>query len=410
MESLSRAQRNAHHNCTCKTEKRIKPVLAINTNRATHAIDVASLSSRHRQPARNIPSLDGLRALSILLVVFAHSRWYLPRSITQNSFFQLVIGNGTHGVTVFFVISGYLITTLLLREFDKTGRISLRRFYFRRTMRIFPPFYCLLGVMAVLWATHIIPEDLRSFLASLTYTWALYPSAHGYFIFHTWSLSIEELFYLLWPFLFVLLHQKKKLVAASSIIIVLVPVMRILFYYIFPSLRGHEFYMFQGWIDTMMVGCLLALLKQRAAWEEWQQKFLNGWTASALAVLAFYILPGITTLLPKKLAGGVSLGIAPTITAFCIGFLLLYCIDNGNKRMLRLLNMRLIRHIGILSYSLYLWQQLFLSQARPLLPYGYVFLVLAAECSFWLVEQPSLRLRGRIEARWFSVHPNTRRI
>ncbi len=388
-------------------EERIKAILAINTNRTIHATDIFSPSSQNGQPARNIPSLDGLRALSILLVIVAHSRWYLPESIAQNTFFHFVIGNGTHGVTVFFVISGYLITTLLLRELDKTGRISLRRFYFRRTMRIFPPFYCLLGVMAVLWAIHIIPEDLRSFLASMTYTWALYPSAHGYFIFHTWSLSIEELFYLLWPFLFVLLHQKKKLVAASSIIIVLVPITRILFYYLFPSLRGHEFYMFQGWIDTMMVGCLLAILKQRGTWEQRQQKLLNGWTASALAAVAFYILPEVSTLLPKTLAGGVGLGLAPTITAFCIGFLLLYCIDNANNRMLRLLNMRLIRHIGILSYSLYLWQQLFLSQEKPLLPYGYLFLVFAAECSFWLVEKPSLRLRNLIEARWFPVRPNT---
>jgi peptidoglycan/LPS O-acetylase OafA/YrhL len=326
--------------------------------------------------------------------------------MTQNSVFQFAIGNGTHGVTVFFVISGYLITTLLLREFDQTGRISLRRFYFRRTMRIFPPFYCLLGVMAVLWTTHIIPEDLRSYLASMTYTWALYPSAHGYFIFHTWSLSIEELFYLLWPFLFVLLHRKKMLVAASSIIILLMPVTRILFYYVFPTLRGHEFYMFQGWIDTMMVGCLLALLKQRRTCKKWQQKLLNGWTASALVTIAFYILPEISALLPKKLAGGVGLAIAPTITAFCIGFLLLYCVDHGNNRILRLLNMRLIRHIGILSYSLYLWQQLFLSQERPLLPYGYLFLVFAAECSFWFVEKPSLRFRSRIETRWFPARPS----
>src|SRR6202167_6056298 len=74
---------------------------------------------------RNIPSLDGLPAVSILLVLLAHSSWFLPRVITQSSPFRFIVGNGTHGVAVFFVISGYLITSLLLRELTSTDSISL---------------------------------------------------------------------------------------------------------------------------------------------------------------------------------------------------------------------------------------------------------------------------------------------
>ena len=111
-------------------------------------IDARSMdfrAERHVQP-RNIPSLDGLRAICILSVLFAHSAWLLPARISASSPFRYIVGNGMHGVAVFFVISGYLITTLLLRELDTYSEVSLRRFYFRRSLRIFPPFLRLAGV------------------------------------------------------------------------------------------------------------------------------------------------------------------------------------------------------------------------------------------------------------------------
>lgn len=350
---------------------------------------------------RSIPSLDGLRALSILLVMAAHSSWYLPDYITQDQVFRSVIGGGTHGVAVFFVISGYLITTLLLREFDKTGTVSLKHFYFRRTMRIFPPFYGYLAVMGILWAMHIISEDVPSFLASVTYTWAYFPWPHGYFIFHTWSLSIEEQFYLAWPLLFVVMHRRLKLIEVSAVLIVLMPIVRVLFYFVLPGLRGHEFYMVHGWIDTMMVGCLLALLKHQGGWDLPQQRYVNGWTASAMVIVAFYVVPMLSVWLPQRLAGLFALAVGPTVTACCLGGVLLYLTSTKNVFLLKVFNNAVVRHVGVLSYSLYLWQQLFMSHELALLPYGYVYAFAAAEASFWLVERPSLRLRARFEAAWW---------
>ncbi|MBB5062412.1 acyltransferase [Granulicella mallensis] len=385
-------------------ERRTKPILNAETNRPTSVVATPLRTlPQGLQPSRNIPSLDGLRAFSILLVIFAHSSWYLPSWITQNSIFHSVIGNGYHGVAVFFVISGYLITTLLLREFDKTRTVSLKHFYFRRTLRIFPPFYFFLGIMGILWAIHVIPEDPRSFIASLTYTWAYYPGAHGYFITHTWSLSIEEQFYLIWPLLFVFLHRRSKLIAASALFIVAMPFIRVLFYFILPNLRGHEFYMVHGWIDTMMVGCLLALVKHQGKWKAWQQRYINGWTVSAMAIIAFYINPVVTAALPKRSSGIFALGISPTVTAFCIGGILMYLTSTGNPLILRLFNNRAIRHVGVLSYSLYLWQQLFMSHQFSFLPYGYLYAFAIAECSFWLVEKPSLHLRAKLEATWWPI-------
>jgi len=334
-------------------------------------------------------------------VIIAHSRWFFPSFITDNSLFAFVIGNGTHGVAVFFVISGFLITSLLLKEFDKSGTVSLKHFYFRRTLRIFPPFYVLLIVMGLLWLFNVIPEDLRSFVASATYTWAYFPWAHGYFIFHSWSLSIEEQFYLLWPLFFVTFHRRTTLLAACLWIIAVMPCLRVLLYFAAPALRGHEFYMVHGWIDTMMVGCVLALVRHQGHWQMSFRKYVNGWSAIVMAIIAFYVNPLLQESLPKTGAGIFLLGISPTLTALCVGWVLIYLTETRNKVVYFVFNNRVIRHIGVLSYSLYLWQQLFMADRLHLLPYGFLFLIGAAECSHWLVERPSFRLRAYLENLWW---------
>ncbi len=351
----------------------------------------------HTLATRNIPSLDGLRAVSILVVILAHSSWYFPEWIRQSLFFRYVIGNGAHGVAVFFVISGYLITTLLLREFDKSGTISLRRFFFRRSLRIFPPFYVFLLVMSVLWFVRIVPEHAPSFFAAWTYTLAYYPGAQGYYIFHSWSLSVEEQFYLLWPLLFVVWPCRPKLVRVSVLLIVAMPAVRTLLYFVAPGLRGHEGYMVQGWIDTIMVGCLLALLRRHPAWEVGCRRHLTGWTAASMAATAFFVTPWIADALPKKMAGLFGLLISPSLKALCIGGVLIYLVENKNCLLGGFLNSRVVRHIGVISYSLYLWQQVFTSPEFPVLPYGYLYALGAAEFSYWLVERPALKLRGRLE-------------
>jgi peptidoglycan/LPS O-acetylase OafA/YrhL len=355
-----------------------------------------ALSEKHR----NIPSLDGLRALSILSVIFAHTNWFLPRFLTGSSLFQFTIGNSRSGVTVFFVISGFLITNLLLKEFDKTGKIALGRFYFRRSMRIFPAFYLYLLVVGVLMLLHRLPAmNLRSFLAAATYTWCYYPQAQGYFLQHSWSLSIEEQFYLFWPALLLLLHSRNLIVRASVALIVLMPALRVLLYFLAPGLRGYEYYLIYGWLDTMMVGCLLALLNRVGWFRQLKGRFLNWATALAMGAFAFYLNPMLVAVLPKPYSGLYALLLYPFLTAACIAGVLLFVVEHPGSIAGRFLNLAWLRWIGVLSYSLYLWQQLFVSQHLHVLPYGYLFLLLASLSSFWLVEQPFLRLRTWIERR-----------
>src|SRR4051812_13441937 len=127
---------------------------------------------------RQIPSLDGLRGVSILFVLFSHAvgtRFFLTQA-QDGPFLYL----GEMGVRVFFVLSGFLITTLLLREAKRTGRIDVGRFYFRRVMRIFPAYYTFLGVLALVDALGVIGLGPGDLLRSLSYTSNYFPERSWY--------------------------------------------------------------------------------------------------------------------------------------------------------------------------------------------------------------------------------------
>src|SRR5580692_8626360 len=142
---------------------------------------------------RRIASLDGLRAVSILLVLTSHS------ILGTHSFaFRLLFLHADLGVRVFFIISGFLITTLLLNERAESGGISLRLFYIRRTLRILPAFYLFVGTVAILNALGVIAVPPGNWVYVLTYTLNFDPHP-PWVLGHLWSLSVEEQFYLLWP-------------------------------------------------------------------------------------------------------------------------------------------------------------------------------------------------------------------
>src|SRR5215831_9782405 len=141
-----------------------------------------------------IPSLDGLRAISILLVVAGHS-FDEGRSPLL---FELFGHLGNYGVRIFFIISGFLITTLLLKEYTKTETISLRSFYLRRALRIFPAFYVYVAVICILAVLGVVSLLRGDVLHAVTYTMN-YHTTRGWYLNHIWSLSVEEQFYLIWP-------------------------------------------------------------------------------------------------------------------------------------------------------------------------------------------------------------------
>src|SRR5436305_4475384 len=176
---------------------------------------------------QRIQSLDGLRAVSILLVIIGHFSF----SIAQRN---PVAHVGNLGVKTFFIISGFLITTLLMKEKEKTGRVSLKHFYIRRSLRILPLSYFYILVVAALAMMGVVIETRREFFFATFYLMSYKMDPHNSLA-HLWSLSVEEQFYLLWPAVFVLAGRFAKNVAFLAVLSG--TAIRAGWWYLFPQYR-----------------------------------------------------------------------------------------------------------------------------------------------------------------------------
>ena len=359
---------------------------------------VDSPPSRQSQPARpaRIPSLDGLRAVSITLVLLAHLSGTAGFPIARADGLGF-IDTGNLGVRVFFVISGYLITTLLIRELDRTGTISLRQFYYRRTLRIFPAYYAYVGAIATCWIFGWVSLQHGDLLHAVTYT-QNYALSHqsSWYVGHAWSLAVEEQFYILWPATLLLAGRRRGVLVAVAVIAA-APLARV--GSAFLPHHGEIGHTFQTVADAIAAGCLLALLRDQL-WE-------NGIYRRVLTSSGFLFVPVLVL-------GAASLGTSTSrihlgvyhlvgVTVMNLGIAL--CIDWSLRfstgRVGRFLNSRPLVFIGTLSYSIYLWQQPFLNRdsgaVTARFPYNLSLAILAALTSYFVVERPTLALRERLQ-------------
>jgi peptidoglycan/LPS O-acetylase OafA/YrhL len=281
-------------------------------------------------------------------------------------------------VHVFFVLSGYLITGLLLKEQQRTGTISLKDFYLRRGFRIFPAAFVYLGVVVVIfWREMTWCHVLAVFLYVANMDIGR-PRQFG----HLWSLSIEEQFYLLWPFAMKRWHQHKT--AILLFVFWFAPVFQTALYAfkvhneLIGSLPVHA--------DQLAIGCLLAIYAPRLPQ-------IRGYFA--LPMLVYVVLaPWFPATSAVRTLFGLFV-VRPLMHVFVAG-LVLHVIQVPY----RFLNVAPVAWLGKISYSVYLWQELFC--ANPSFRSGYVLILptLVVAClSYYLVEQPTLRLRERISAR-----------
>ena len=347
-------------------------------------------------PGNRIASLDGLRAVSIGLVVLAHlagTRNFLGRA----SILGPVGDIGNLGVRVFFVISGYLITTLLLEELAKHGRISLTTFYLRRTLRIFPAFYVFVIVVAGLDRIGVISLTRLDLLHAITYTSNYYPERSWYFG-HLWSLSVEEQFYLCWPLAMVLLGPRGALAGAAGVIFC-APLARLGTWYLLSSHRQGMGEEFQTIADALATGCLLAGARE---WT-WRRQGYKRFLLSRWFVLVPVLVWSINRqpfVIPRWLIG-------ETLINIGIALIIDRVIRVPDDLVGRFLNWRPVVWVGVLSYSLYLWQQLFLNRSSTSMvtsfPWNLALALGAATLSYYLVEKPFLRLRRYLEFRWQRV-------
>jgi peptidoglycan/LPS O-acetylase OafA/YrhL len=313
---------------------------------------------------KRIPSLDGLRAVSILLVIAGHLSERKGGAIAASSFLLAKLG-----VHTFFVISGFLITTLLQNEHTSCGRIDLRRFYMRRCFRILPAALAYTLIIAAL-----VPETHSSLIYALTYSVSYFTRDVHWLFAHLWSLSVEEQFYLVWPLALVFCFRRRAVIAWMTMLFAAV-VRCWLWRDPTPANISLAHSSFPAVMDSIAAGCLLAIYRHRLQSLQWM------WQTPTVTVAAVATTWIFATLLWDGQAS-VLWGVVPLTIAFIV-FLL---IERGDW----VLNNRLAWTIGALSYSLYLWQEPFAMHGRPAL--SVLALAGCAIGSYFLVEQPMLKV------------------
>lgn len=317
-------------------------------------------------------------------------------ALANRPLLSYTIFNGNRGVSVFFVISGFLITSLLLKEEQVTGKISIRDFYIRRVFRILPPFWVFLAVVALLWELGTIETSWASLGIAFAF---LRDFVRGdWWTGHSWSLSIEEQFYLLWPAALVFLGRRKSLWTALGLIVA-APAIRVLSHVLITGKLGPiENVMFHMRVDSLMFGCALAMVYKTQSFARTAERILK-WPGM-LAALGFFLF--VSGYLNYRFQGYYMLPFGYTLENIAISYLLIYFVTKTASVGARLLNTKLLVHVGLISYSLYLWQQLFLT---PLVsasilskfPFNLAAAFLAAELSWQGVEKPALEVRRRFE-------------
>lgn len=316
---------------------------------------------------KRIPSLDGLRAISILLVVLGH--------LAKSSHAPLIFWEhyAATGVRVFFVISGYLITTILLNEQQRTSTISLRTFYIRRAYRIFPAALFFVFAMTIAYW-----RDLRWYNIAAAFLYvANFDVSRPWIFGHLWSLSVEEQFYFLWPG--ILKRWYNHRVAILLGVVVLAPAGQAILY--FFKFAGGNIGAFPGVAGNLAAGCLLAMFAPRLP--RIRPAFA---VAMLLAVLVLPLYDAHTRVRTLLLVFGLD-----PIVNFSIAGLVLHVVQVPY----RILNWRPVVWLGNISYSLYLWQQPFCSDPKLRSGFLAILAVVAACLSYYLIEQPMLRRRER---------------
>lgn len=325
--------------------------------------------------------------------------------IVYHGGFGLKYVPGGYGVTVFFVLSGFLITWLLLKERARTGDVSLRGFYVRRTLRIVPAFwaYWMFCVLYV-WSRHRPIPWANAFSALFyvsNYYNALYGDPNTGFS-HTWSLSTEEQFYLLWPAAFLLLTARaRKPVVWLLGAIAAVWIYRVILIFGLGASNSYLYAAFETRCDALLVGCLLAFVLYEGRWGRlWAA--LTGHPALLLVTVAAMAVVSTVQwwtglLWTRDVVLG---GLGPMLAAVA----LVQAVAFSDSRGWRWLESPVARYLGLISYSLYLWQQVTLHAATSRLEWaphwvqaigGIGLTVLFASGSYFLVERPFLRLKDR---------------
>lgn len=343
---------------------------------------------------QRIEALDGLRAVSIVIVLLGHA----ARGVDAPAWLWPIRDLGILGVYLFFTISGFIITLLMLRERQRRGGISLAAFWRRRAWRILPPFAAACAGIALLAALGLMQWHWQSFLGALTFTKNTTLFQGDWFFGHFWSLSMEEQFYLFWPLLILPLLRSGRAVAVLLAASLASPLLALFSLEVIPPRLDNTL----PCIPYLAAGCLLALLLQNR-----QRAFGRLRTRRLLRRIALVAVPLLAIIAAafKRDDPSSALAVMLAATLQPLAAFILVAESVMEEGLLRgALSFAPLRWLGLTSYSIYLWQQPFMAppdayQAQwwcTAWPQNILVAIACGGLAYLLVEKPVAALKRRL--------------
>ena len=345
-----------------------------------------------------LPSLDGLRALSIVMVVGSH---VLIGQNIHNDFLYAIF-NGALGVGVFFVISGFIITTLLIKELIETKNINLKNFYIRRFLPIIPLAYLFLIVLIVLNQVFNLKISFYGFLLAFLFLKNFVGSETDPATTHYWSLSVEEQYYLIFPYIFKK-SPKLYLALGLALIFLIIPAIVWLHFHVLwlnKSLLFSFLFMLAYKLPLILIGSVFSILffKYNHSFKKYSGSFFS------LLILLIIVFINSDFAILVRVKGFLFTNV---ITGLLIASFIGINLFENKSWVFKALNNKFVILIGKLSYSIYVWQQIFTFT----IPWAHTFkfansvvfnltaLFVVAYVSYNYYEKPFLRLKQKFQMK-----------
>jgi peptidoglycan/LPS O-acetylase OafA/YrhL len=345
-----------------------------------------------------IKDLDGLRTIAALMVIFAH--FFTPHAFPDNPVLCKIAGFGNSGVSLFFVLSGFVITRILLSSIH--SKDYFKSFYIRRILRIFPLYYF------ALLCYYYIPYLASAFNIHIGYEYPLNYTQIYFFTYlqnlahtfnweasgpsHFWSLAVEEHFYILWPALVYFFYKRstQKLIYATYAIIIIPIFIRFIMLH---HNYGIDHFTFTR-IDQLSMGCLLAIFEKEGKLQKSYQKlyYIILFLGSALFVYCIFASELHTDTFKHTALGAIYFSVMALVIIY----------SPNNKTIFKFLNFSIVQYLGRISYGIYVWHLIVLTTIIKFYKTPWAILnlllvivitVIVASLSYYLLEKPFLKLK-----------------